>query len=60
MRPTNKRIVSASGVDYVADEMLLTIVGCQNGDLSCRVAQQTHIHVHGDNVLCLSKILWVF
>ena len=55
--PANERVVGATSVDHVADQMFLPVVRCQDGDLFGWIAQQSHVHEHGHNIFGLGQIL---
>ena len=57
VRSTNEAVVGTSLLDDVADEMFLSVVCRQYGDLVGRVADHTHVHVHRHHVLCFSQVL---
>lgn len=53
----NEWIISTTIVDDISDQMLLTIIGSEDGDLFRWVANESHVHVSGNNVLSLCQIL---
>lgn len=63
MKPTdlvwfsNEGVVCTALLDDVADEMLLAIVGGQDGDALRRVANETHVHEESHHVLRFCQVL---
>jgi hypothetical protein len=53
----NKWIISTTIVDDISDQMLLTIIGSEDGNLFCWVANESHVHVSCNYVLRLCQIL---
>jgi hypothetical protein len=53
----DKWIISATIVDDISDQMLLTIVGSEDGNLFRWVANESHVHVSCYYVLSLCQIL---
>ena len=47
----NKGIASTPLFDDVADEMFLSVVSCQDGNLISWITKQAHVHKYGDGVL---------
>ena len=54
---TNHRIVGTSVLNDISDEMFLTVVSRQNGDLLSRVSDKSHVHESCDNVFSFGQVL---
>lgn len=57
MWSTNQTIVGTSLLDDVTDQVLLSVVCRQYGDLVCWIADHPHVHVYCHNVLGFSQVL---
>lgn len=57
--PANEWMTLTLHPHNITQQVLLTIVSCQNADLVSRVAQQPHEHVDCYNVLSFSQVLIV-
>ena len=57
MRLTDERIRSAALFQHLADLLLLTVVGGQDGDLVGRIAEQTHVDELENDELGLRFVL---
>jgi hypothetical protein len=53
----NKWVIGTTIVDDISDQMLLAIVGSEDGNLFRRVANESHVHVSCNYVLGLCQIL---
>ena len=51
------RVVGTPPLRHIPQQSLLAIVGSQHGDLVCWVADQAHVLIQGDHILCLCKVL---
>lgn len=56
-RTSEQRVVCAPPLDDVTDEVLLAVVGAEDGDLVGGVAQHPHILEDADHVLGLAQVL---
>ena len=56
-RESEQRIIAASSPQDVSEEMLLSIVSRENGDLLGRIAQSPHVHESGDDELSFGQVL---
>ena len=54
---SDEGVVCTALLDDVADEMLLPVVGGQDGDALRRVADEAHVHEEGHHVLRFSQVL---
>ena len=50
-------VSSTTLVQHISDEVLLSIVSGQYGNLVGRVALKPHVHENGHSIFCLTKIL---
>ena len=50
-------VASTTLVDDVSNQMFLSIVGSEDADSFCRVAQQAHVHVQSYSILRLCQVL---
>ena len=55
---SDEGVVRTALLDDIADEMLLAIVGGQDGDALRGVAHEAHVHEEGHHVLCFSQVLY--
>ena len=53
----NERVVSTPLFDNISNEMLLSIVCGQNGDVLRWVSNHPHVHKGGHHILSFSEIL---
>lgn len=58
VRSADERIAGTADVDYVTDQVLLSIVRGQDGDLLRGIAEQSHVHEHRNTILCFCQILY--
>ena len=56
-REAEQRILRTAFVQHVSNEKFLSVVSGQDGNGRGRITQQTHVHVHGDDVFGFSEIL---
>ena len=54
---TNHWVVGTSVLNHISDEMFLTIICRQDGDLFSRVSDKSHVHESCDDVFSFSQIL---
>ena len=56
-RVSEQGIVAASPMEDVSEQMLLPVVGGEDGDLFGGVAQRPHVHERGHDELRLGQVL---
>jgi len=56
-RSAHQRIICATSIHDVPDQVLLAIISSKDRDLFGRVAQETHVHKDSHNVLGLGQVL---
>lgn len=58
MRSADERVAGTADVDDVTDQVLLSVVRGQDGDLLRRIAEQPHVHEHRNTILCFRQVLY--
>lgn len=57
MWSADEGVVATPLLNDISDQVFLSIVRGQNGDLLSRVSQHAHVHEHSHNILSLCQIL---
>ena len=55
---SDEGVVCTALLDDVTDEMLLAVVGGQDGDALRGVADEAHVHEEGHHILRFSQVLY--